>query len=153
MGVNLDAQTNHNENTSQPPLRGVDRLKTDKRAQLYQKIVIGWLVLYLALRLINLIWFSSAYTNAGASTSFIAGIWILVFILLIPAIIVLIGIFKVKVWAYWLYIVALFFSLSPSGNIEGTANAIIYGVGILGSLIVLVITIMLYYRIFPSKKK
>ena len=45
MDTNPGTQKNYNENTSQPPLRGIDRLKTDKKAQLYQKIVISWLVL------------------------------------------------------------------------------------------------------------
>ena len=134
-------------------LRGIDRLKTDKKAQTFQHLLIGWFIINILLRfgLVGFV-FSSAFSKIDAPTGFTTGLWIMMFMLLIPAIIVLIGIIKVKAWAYWLYLIVLFFSLFPSGIPESVVSLIVMVISILGSATAFFITIFLYSRLFPSKR-
>lgn len=135
-----------------PQLRGIDRLKSDKKAQTFQRAIIWWLIANLLLRIGLLIIISIEVTRINESALFLTGMWIMIGIVFIPAIVVLIGIIKVKAWAYWLYLIVLFFSLVPSGIPESATSLIIMIISVLGSAAAFFITIFLYSRLFPSKR-
>jgi len=139
---------NHDIEGVQKKFRGKDILDSDKKLQLYQKIITGWLGVYLLLRLII-----GILVTSGASSSFVIVFWTvygLFFVL--PGVIIFIGLMKVKVWAYFLYMVALFSTIIPNNIPDETVPFIIVIFSSIGSLIIFILTIILYNKLFPSRK-
>jgi len=140
------------EEDTHKKIKGKEILKLNKKLQIYQKIIIGWLIAYLALRLIVGLLFTSAV--GSESSGFLVGFWIVYFFaFVLPGTIILIGLLRIKVWAYFLYMVALFFSAIPNNvTTESTSHMILIIIMSLGSLAVLILTAILYRKLFPSLK-
>jgi len=142
---------NKDEKNSPSQLRGKEKLNSDNKLKTYQKIIIGWLGAYLLLRLITGILLTTSID--GASSGFIGGFWVVYFLFFVlPGTILLVGLLRVKVWAYFLYLVALFFTIIPTNFPEETSAFIISIISSIGSLIIFILTIKLYNKLFPSRK-
>jgi len=129
-------------------LRGKELLNSDKKLKLFQKIILSWLGVYLLLKLIIGVIFTIS-VNPDYIMGFLV-VYGLLFVL--PSIIILIGLIRVKIWAYFLYMVALFFTILPTGLPKETVPIILTMVQLIGSLVIFVLTIKLYNKLFPSRK-
>jgi uncharacterized membrane protein len=125
-------------------------LNNNPKYKTYQKIIVGWLIAYLGLRVLLALLLILIASKSGAALATFTIFLNLIFIL--PGIIVLIGLRKVKAWAYWLYLIGLFFSFGSFGNAKNNTELIIGSILSAGSLIIFILTIILYRNIFPSKK-
>lgn len=124
-------------------------LDSNPKYKLFQKIAVGWLIAYLILKVIYA-FLVILEAKAGIKVT-IFGI-AFNFVIILPAIIILIGLLKVKAWAYIFYLIGLFSSLWSFGQAKNNAELIFGIILSFGSLIVLILTTILYRKIFPSKK-
>lgn len=131
-------------------LTGREILNRSPKYKTYQKIIIGWLITYLLLRVLLALLLIRVASEAGAKVITFAVLINLIFIL--PGIIVLIGLLKVKAWAYWFYLLGLFFGLNSFMNADNIPELVVSLILSFGSLIIFILTIILYRNIFPSKK-
>lgn len=143
------------EAPGQAVLTGKDRLQSNKGLRIFHRILVGWLLANLTLSFITLLIGTIGLASKDVSTGFVGGVVFLFVIVLGFSIAVLIGIYKVKAWAFWVYAVILFLSLGRSGSSDAasTLSAIITGVQIVGNIGAFILTIVLYNNLFPSKKK
>lgn len=137
-------------NVTSAKITGKEILYSNPKYIKNQKIIIGWLVGYLILRVLLAFLLIMQGLKVGADVSIFVAFVNLFYIL--PGIIVLIGLLKVKAWAYWFYILGLFFSLDTFFHANNKTELVVSLVLTAGSFIVFILTVTLYRNIFPSKK-
>ncbi|MDP2684832.1 MAG: hypothetical protein Q8P20_07400 [bacterium] len=145
----IDQTNNTNQSTK---VNSKERLTSNRKYQIFQKIIIGWLIGYIILRIIFLILVLSLPGGIITGSFFIISLYSLFFI--VPGVIILIGLVKLKAWAYWIYGIALFGSLTSflDSTINTNLGLLIFEIVMtIISIIILVLIFKLYNFIFPSK--